>query len=830
MSSAVLDSANFVERQMDNPGSILWEADAQSWQVIYVSPHAVSVLRYPLEQWYAPHFWVEHLHPEDKESIVKKCPELMASLDQFDLNYRMLASDGSVKWFHDVIGVIRESGVPTRIRGCMVEIDEMRQNAEDHRRLLAFEMMLSRLFATFINLPLAQVDDQIENALEELCEHLRTDRATFASMATREAALIVTHSWARPDLPPVPRKMEGEMFPWLLERLVKGENVIVPSTESLPPEACEEKKYMLATGVKSTIVIPLRMEGELVGAISTDSFHDTPKLIPDILDRFSLAGSVFVNLLARKRADKEIQNSYSKVKDLKEDLEKRLQFETMLAELSATFVDLPADQVDSQIGAAQKRICEALGLERSTLFQMFDKASGLTRTSSWAKEGIDPFPHLSMKELPWCAHEIQAGQMVSFERIDHLPEEAAIDKETFRRFGPKSNVTIPLSAGGKVIGALAFSTLREERKWPTSHVHRLGLVAKIFANALARKNAAETLQTSFSEIAELKDRLKVENTYLREEIVQGFGQTKVVGQSDGIREVLSKAKQVAGTDAAVLILGETGTGKELIATMIHQWSRRNGRALIKLNCAALPATLVESELFGREKGAYTGALSREVGRFELADRSTILLDEIGETPLELQTKLLRVLQEGEFERLGSSKTIRVDVRVIAATSRNLREMVKEGKFREDLFYRLNVFSIHIPPLRERREDIQPLMWHLIQSVGGRMGRKVEGVRASTLKQFQDYSWPGNVREMRNIIERFLILKPGSVFQAELPILDDVWTPPGSTLEQIESAHILRVLDATRWRVRGKGGAAEILGLKPTTLEARLKKLKIIRPS
>jgi transcriptional regulator with GAF, ATPase, and Fis domain len=243
----------------------------------------------------------------------------------------------------------------------------------------------------------------------------------------------------------------------------------------------------------------------------------------------------------------------------------------------------------------------------------------------------------------------------------------------------------------------------------------------------------------------------------------------------------------------------------------------------------MPATLIESELFGREKGAYTGALSREIGRFELADRSTIFLDEIGEMPVELQAKLLRVLQDGEFERLGSSRTLRVNVRVIAATNRDLQAAVKEGKFRQDLFYRLSVFPIEIPPLRDRREDIPALVWYLLKDQCARMGRDIKSIHRDTLKAFEEYPWPGNVRELRNVIERYLILNPGPVFRAEVPELGDTGGRAAQQLDDVERHHMLRVLQSTRWRIRGKGGTAEILGLKPTTLEARMKKLGIVRP-
>jgi len=342
-------------------------------------------------------------------------------------------------------------------------------------------------------------------------------------------------------------------------------------------------------------------------------------------------------------------------------------------------------------------------------------------------------------------------------------------------------------------------------------------------------DANNSLLEANQRIVTLKEKLEHENVYLKEEIVVERNHFEVIGRSEPIRRVLMKAEQVAPTVSAVLLLGETGTGKELIARAIHRNSKRKDRLMVKVNCAALPASLVESELFGREKGAFTGALTREIGRFELAHDSTIFLDEIGELPLELQAKLLRVLQEGEFERLGSSRTIHVDARLIAATSRDLEAAVRAGKFREDLYYRLNVFPIHIPPLRERRDDIPILTWHFLRELGNRMGREIESVRTGTMTSFQCYSWPGNVRELRNVIERHLITNPGPTFEAELPEAIRVGAHDGGgTLEEVERNHILRVLELTSWRVRGHDGAAEILSLKATTLESRMKKLGIAR--
>ena len=511
-------------------------------------------------------------------------------------------------------------------------------------------------------------------------------------------------------------------------------------------------------------------------------------------------------------------------------LAEQLKFETLLAELSATFINLPAGQVRGHLEEAQKRICKALGLDRGTLIQVRPESNIEIVGHSWAAERVDRSPRLLPQDFPWIARTVLVGgQLVSFARIDDLPEEATKDKESLRRYGLKSNITLPLSAGEKVIGALIFGTSREERKWPGPLVDRLGLVAQVFANALARAEADENLHQAYSEIEELKGRLERENVYLREEVKLEHHHREVIGNSEGIRRVLKKAEQVAATEATVLLLGETGTGKELIARTIHEHSRRKARVMVKVNCAALPASLIESELFGREKGAYTGALTREIGRFELANGSTILLDEIAELPMELQSKLLRVLQEGEFERLGSPRTIKVDVRVIASTSRNLQEAVREGKFREDLFYRLNVFPITLPPLRDRQEDIPALVWHLVNDLGQRMGRSIETIQGSTMEAFKKYYWPGNVRELRNMIERFLITNTDTVFRAKLPTFEAASARAHTqTFEEVERHHILHIMELVGWRVRGEGGAAQLLGLKPTTLESRMQKLGIVR--
>jgi PAS domain S-box-containing protein len=342
--------------------------------------------------------------------------------------------------------------------------------------------------------------------------------------------------------------------------------------------------------------------------------------------------------------------------------------------------------------------------------------------------------------------------------------------------------------------------------------------------------AKEQLQERFEEIEQLKQRLERENIYLQEEIKLLVEHTEIVGQSTVMRKVLAQAQQVAQTDSMVLLLGETGTGKELLARGIHRMSSRKDRPLVTVNCASLPPTLIESELFGRERGAYTGALTKMVGRFEVADGSTLFLDEIGELSLDLQSKLLRVLEEGKFERLGSTKTLHVNVRIIAATNLDLAQEVKEGRFRKDLYYRLNVFPIVIPPLRERPDDIPLLVWAFVREFQKRMGKEIESIPRKSIDALQAYPWPGNVRELRNVIERAMIVSSGKTLVAQVPKLASSETEDTPSLEDTERRHIVSVLERTGWRVAGKAGAAEILGLNRSTLLSKMKKLGIRRPA
>ena len=644
--------------------------------------------------------------------------------------------------------------------------------------------------------------------------------------------------------------------------------------------------------------------------------------------------------------------------DIQAELEDRLRFETLLAELSARFVNLPPDQVDQEIENALRCLVEILGADRSALGRLTEDGDDFVVTHAFAVPGVEVFPRVpSLSTVaPLLSRTLLSGQPFVMPRLADLPEEGEQDRTLFASRRITSGMVVPLWVGGRVIGGLGCSLAHGEREWPEPVVRGMRLIADVFANALARQDTDRALQESeermrlataaaqiglwvwdiphdtiwaseraqilygihtqepirfrqfiaslhpedrdrvedavqntlrqcgdfreeyrvvyhdggvrwlyvigscrlnasgqptrlmgaslditerreqesrlrnaLEEIRRLQEQLQQENVLLRQEVKAIKGHARIVGQSPAIRRVLALVEQVAPTQSSVLLLGETGTGKELFATAIHDLSVRRNRPMVRVNCAAIPAALIESELFGREKGAYTGALARQIGRFELADGSTLLLDEISELPPESQAKLLRVLQEKEIERLGSPKLIKVDVRVIAATNRDLAKAVAEGRFREDLYYRLNVFPITVPALRERREDLPLLIWTFVEEFSKAMGKTVETIAKSSLQALHQYQWPGNVRELRNVIERAMILTSGPTLKIDLPgVITAAASPRLVTLAEAEREHIQRVLQFTQGRIRGAGGAAEILGLKPTTLESRMARLGLRR--
>jgi transcriptional regulator with GAF, ATPase, and Fis domain len=513
---------------------------------------------------------------------------------------------------------------------------------------------------------------------------------------------------------------------------------------------------------------------------------------------------------------------------MEKDLEDRLRFERLLSDLSAKYVRLQGSQVDKEIESDLIQLIEILNVDRCSLAQFSTDMKSLPVTHTFSVPGVALLTSTRLeKEIPWYTEKVRNRQIVNVPRVEDLPPEAQTDKAFLLKHKTKSNLVIPLDVGGALLGVLGMATTGRERTWPDDLIQRLKLTGEVFANALMRKRKEHELNTAFARIKELKDQLQAENIYLRDQI-EHHRFKGIVGQSRAIRLTLNQVGKVAETDSTVLIMGETGTGKELLARAIHRHSKRKNRTMVKVNCAAIPPTLIESELFGSEKGAYTGAMAKRVGRFEAANGSTLFLDEISELPLELQAKLLRVLQEKQFERLGGNKTVCVDVRIIAATNQNLEEAVNAGHLRQDLYYRLNVFPIHMPPLRDRLEDIPLLIEAFVREFSEAMGKNITNISSRSLKCVMQYEWPGNVRELRNVVERAMIMSTGRSLQIKMPQMKNPTNSANLKLDDVIRNHLLDVLKKTNWKVSGKQGAAQILGLPPTTLESKMKKLGIRR--
>jgi formate hydrogenlyase transcriptional activator len=513
------------------------------------------------------------------------------------------------------------------------------------------------------------------------------------------------------------------------------------------------------------------------------------------------------------------------------DTHSQLGVQRLIADLAARLVGIEPAGIGDAIVVSLGQIAEVLRLDKVILWRKAANEARFNASHYWIKHSQPSVPEPSdLASIPFIASRLAAGEATWFTRLDQLP---AVDRESCERHGVRSAafVSVPLAEAMEERAFLAFCSTTTEHEWHFVTIEQLRLVSALLAQALARKSGQDAAPRTGAAlpVSDRRDDLQAENLYLRREIREHVGLGTIIGRSPAIQRVLEQVNQVAATDSTALLLGETGTGKELLAMHLHEQSARRGRVMVRVNCSAIPSTLIESELFGREKGAFTGALARQIGRFELADHSTIFLDEIGDLPAEVQVKLLRVLEERQIERLGSPKGIHVDVRIVAATHRNLEQRILDGSFREDLFYRLNVFPIHVPPLRERVDDIPLLVWRFVVEFSKAFGKRIETIPRDNMAALQRYSWPGNIRELRNVVERAMIVATGSRLTIALPTPS---LPAGTRsvkLVDIEKEHIRGIVESVGWRIRGAGGAADVLGLRPTTLETRMAKLGLSRP-
>jgi formate hydrogenlyase transcriptional activator len=639
-----------------------------------------------------------------------------------------------------------------------------------------FEHLLLEISSLFINLPVASIDEVIEQTQRKICESLGLDLSALWQWSDRDSNLMtITHLHTIPGGPNKPVDIDGsEAFPWIYARMLAGETMAY-STRDLPDEAAVDKQSRRYFGVESSVNIPLRAGGQrIIGILTFDTVNRYRLWRRKEVERLKLVADIFANILVRKKTEQDLLES-----------EERLALAAESAEAGMWELD---PRTDSFWATDQAR-----------------RIFGYTSDESITMERI--------------------GQSV------HSEDWAAVHQAIATSFKEKTKLDVEYRI---IIDG-------DKCKWICSrgrpYFHDDGSPARMLGvsqDISERKQLEEERNRQAVELERLKQQVEQENYYLREDLkkVQGF--EHMIGQSEPFRSLLTSAKQVAPTVATVLLTGETGTGKGVLAHAIHQMSERSERPFVTVNCAALPANLIESELFGRERGAFTGAHAKQAGRFEVANQGTLFLDEIGDLPLDMQAKLLRVLQEGEFERLGSPRTIMVDVRVIAATGRDLQEGIRTGRFREDLFYRFNVYPIALPPLRDRQEDIPLLAHYFIDKYSRKMGKKIDRIPTRVLDKMMKYPWPGNVRELEHLIERSVIISAGTtlaVNEHQLPPLS-----PGTgngTIKNLaanERDYIVHVLGLTNWKIEGPGGAAAVLDIHPSTLRFRLKKLGIRRPA
>jgi formate hydrogenlyase transcriptional activator len=773
------------------------------------------------------------------------------------------------------------------------------------------------------------------------------DRCGLVRVSPNDNSFRITHVAYAADIPSVPENtdLSLNLFPWVYQKIIKRHEVVAFATrDELPRAAAVDRQTYEGLEIRSALNIPIAIGAAMDYIISINAVHKECVWPEEYIPRLRLLGEILVNTL--------------QLAQTRQQLEDRLRFEGLISELSAGFVNISSNEVESEIHKWLQRITEFFDADRCTLGLFSEDGTQLRRAFEFHLAGVEPAPDsLSKNQLPWYVSQLMQAKLVVINRLEDLPADAKAERRLCLAKGMQSLLSIPMVIGGKTLGSCALVAVRAERIWPTDLVQRMGLIAAVFAGALERKRSEESLResearlnlaadsaeaglwvletstghvwatekarelygftpgqelnfedflrivdsrdrdrirrsvekatrtrgdfleeyrirypdgtirwmaargrpyfdpsgkperlmgvsldiserkqmedqlrTKLEEIEALKQQLEKENLYLREEIELQNVHEEIVGRSPAMKQVLAQVEQVARTDATVLIEGETGTGKELLARAVHRLSARKDRPLVTVNCASLPPTLIESELFGREKGAYTGAMTRMTGRFETADGATLFLDEIGELAHDMQAKLLRVLEEGRFERLGSTCPLKVDVRIIAATNRNLARDVEQGRFRKDLYYRLNVFPIAVAPLRERLEDIPLLVWAFVRQYERKMGKRIDHIPRKSMEDLQHYAWPGNARELRNVVEHAMIVSSGKTLDLHAPQGSSSEITANLSLADAERRHILGVLQKSGWRLTGRGGAAQVLGLKRTTLQSKMKKLGIKRPT
>ncbi len=736
----------------------------------------------------------------------------------------------------DYLPLRGESGGPPSVIVFAIDLSAQRRAEQALAQRLAVAELISEVSASFIDLDPSEIDGGIERAIRVIGERLGIDGTHIGVFSDDKSLLKLTHQWVRDGFNPTLADFQAfptASLPWSSARVLAGEAVAVSSLAELPAEAQAERLLYEALGTEAVVVMPLSVGRSVNGMVAFAQAGRARHWTPDVLSSLRLTAEILANALDRKRNDVALRE--------------RLAFEEALSQLATRFMSASVDAIDGAIENALQAIGEALRYERTAVFLLDDPPEHMALHYEWCAAGVRSFKAsmsgLSIREFGWPLDQIASGNVINIDRRT-LPPEAVAARRVLDRDGFETLATVPMCIEAQVIGCVGFHA-RKARELPAPLIARLRLVGDIIAAALARKRSELARRRAFYELEQLKNHAERERDYLREE---AGGHDNIVGGSAVLRRLLDTIDVVAATGATVLIRGESGVGKELIARAIHERSARRDAALVKVNCASVPKELFESEFFGHVRGAFTGAFKDRAGRFELADGGTLFLDEVGDIPLDLQAKLLRVLQESEFERVGDDRTRKVDVRIVAATNRNLEADVLAGRFRQDLYYRLSVFPLEVPPLRARRDDIVPLAEHFVRSSAKKLGRSDLGFDDAQRAMLLAYDWPGNVRELQHVIERAVILSPAPPLQLEralqvgAPAAVPMAPPAGATsdppqpilkesdLRALEHASIVAALDRSAGRIAGPGGAAELLGTRPSTLRDRMKALGIKRSS
>ena len=821
---ALRDSEERYRTLVENAYDLISEASSDGrW--LYLSPNYKDVLGYEPDEIIGKSIFEknETCHPDDLADFKTEFTRMVNTFSSSRGIFRLRHRNGEWRWFEGVCTPFKRTTGEVRIVCISRDITERKRAEEALEYRVRFGNLISSLSTHFINLASDEIDEGINYALKAIGEFAEVDRSYIFLYRDRGRIVDNTHEWCASGVEPQIHRLKGQLvddFPWLMGKLKRGEVVHVPRVSDLPPEATAEKKEFELQEIRSLVIVSLVFGGSPIGFLGFDSVRTEKTWSEDTIELLKIVGEMFANALERKRTEEALKESFAQ-------LSKKTRYESIVSAVGRSIhqtINLQ-DVLDNAVDAINENMDQADIVE---IYLIEGDEAVLKAHKGYTDEYIEragriPYPRGFIWKTALNRETIYCPDTDQDTVIGPAGREAGI----------KSYLSMPLRFEGQIFGVIGINSFKEN-SFNEEEQKLLNTVRHQIEIAIKNAKQAEALKEALSEVERLKNRLQAENVYLREEIRTEHNFEEIIGESQALKNVLRKVEQVAPTDTTVLIQGETGTGKELVAHAIHNLSPRKDRPLIKVNCGAISPGLVESELFGHEKGAFTGAIQRRVGRFELANDSTIFLDEIGELPQDTQVKLLRVLQEGEFERVGGSQTIKVNVRVIAATNRDLKKAVGEGNFRPDLYYRLNVFPILIPPLRERQDDVELLVSYFTAKYSAKLGKKVEVIPKKTMDALLSYHWPGNARELENVIERAVILAHGNTLQVD-DLIDIRPSEPDSrglsleTLENMERSHILQALAKTNWVIDGKRGAAMILGINPGTLRSRMRKLGIKKP-